>query len=117
MMEIVNIALAALTVGLGGFGFLAPRFTASALDLETRGSTMGLSELRASAGGLFVALGLACLLTGAGWLYAALGVAYAGAATGRAVSIAIDRPPMPKAAVWFAFEALPATWLIAVNWP
>lgn len=117
MMDLVNIALAALTVGLGGFGFLAPRFTASALDLEPRGSTMGLSEMRASVGGLFVALGLGCLLTGAGWLYAALGLAYAGAAAGRALSITIDRPPMPKVAIWLAFEAGPAVWLIAANWP
>ena len=116
-MEIMNIALALLTVGLGCFGFVAPRYTAGALDLRTAGSTMGLSELRASAGGLFVAMGLACLILQADWAYAMLGVAYAGAAAGRMVSIVVDRPPMPKALVWFLFEALPAAWLIAVNWP
>ncbi|MDU8913191.1 DUF4345 family protein [Aestuariicoccus sp. MJ-SS9] len=115
MAELINIALAALTIGFGLFGFVAPRFTASALDFRTDGSTMGLSELRASAGGLFVAMGAVCIVTGASWAYGMLGVAYAGAAAGRAVSILFDKPPMPKALVWFLFEALPAAWLIGAN--
>jgi hypothetical protein len=41
-----------------------------------------------------------------------LGVAYAGAGAGRLASILLDRPPMPKAAIWFAFEAVPAVWLL-----
>ena len=118
MIDIVNAALAVLTIGLGAFGLIAPRYTAGVLDLAPQASTMGLSELRASAGGLFVAVGTVCLTTGAGWAYGMLGVAYAGAATGRLVSILADRPPMPKALVWFAFEAVPAAWLIALaDWP
>ena len=112
MASIIDIAIALVTAGFGLFGFLAPRYTAAVLDLVPKDSTMGLSELRASAGGLFVAVGLCCLLTGAPWAYAMLGVAYAGAATGRLVSMTIDHPPMPKAAMWFAFEAVPAAWLI-----
>lgn len=115
MVDLVNLAIALLTVGFGLFGFIAPRFTAGALDLRTDGSTMGLSELRASAGGLFVAVGLTCAFTGAPWAYGMLGVAYAGAATGRLVSMVIDKPPQPKALVWFLFEAIPAAWLIWVN--
>lgn len=112
MASYIDSAFALLTLALGLFGFLAPRYTAEALNLKTEGSTMGLSELRASAGGLFVALGLGCLLIGTGWAYAMLGLAYAGAAAGRLVSILIDRPPMPKAFVWFLFEAVPAAWLL-----
>ena len=112
MLDIIDIAIAVLTIGLGLFGLVAPRYTAGVLDLAPTGSTMGFSELRASAGGLFVAMGAACLLTGAPWAYAMLGIAYAGAGTGRLVAIVADRPPMPKAALWFAFEALPAAWLI-----
>ncbi|MDA7424381.1 DUF4345 family protein [Thalassococcus lentus] len=115
MFDLINIGLAVLTIGLGLFGFIAPRYTASALDLTTGQSTMGLSELRASAGGLFVSMGLVCLILGAPWAYGMLGVAYAGAAVGRLVSIIIDKPPMPKALIWFLFEAVPAVWLIAVN--
>lgn len=117
MIDTINAALAVLTIGLGLFGFLAPRYTAGALDLTPGTSTMGLSELRASAGGLFVAMGLVCLLWGDPVAYLMLGVAYAGAGAGRLVSILIDRPPMPKALVWFLFEAVPAAWLIAVTLP
>ncbi|WP_425070265.1 DUF4345 family protein [Sagittula sp. S175] len=116
MAEIVNILIALMTIAFGAIGFVAPRFTARALDMTPTETTMGLSELRASAGGLFVAMGLACLLVG-GWAYAALGVAYAGAATGRAVSMAFDGPPQPKTLMWFAFEALPSAWLLWMNWP
>ncbi len=114
-IDLINMALAALTVVLGLFGLLAPRYTAEALDFGTTTSTMGLSELRASAGGLFVAMGGACLLLGAPWTFAMLGVAYAGAAVGRLTSILLDRPPLPKTLIWFLFEAVPAVWLISMN--
>ena len=116
MIDIVNILIALMTIAFGAMGFVAPRFAARALDLQPTTSTMGLSELRASAGGLFVALGLACLVFG-GWTFAALGVAYAGAATGRLLSMILDGPPQPKALAWFLLEALPSAWLIALNWP
>lgn len=112
MAHYLDLALALLTLGLGLFGFLAPRYTADALDLDTRGSTMGLSELRASAGGLFVAMGAVCLVLGTPAAFAMLGVAYAGAGAGRVLSIVLDRPPMPKALIWAAFEVLPALWLL-----
>lgn len=116
LVILVNTLIALMTIAFGAIGFLAPRFTARALDLEPTESTMGLSELRASAGGLFVALGLACLLIG-GWTWAALGVAYVGAASGRLLSMLLDKPPQPKALGWFALEALPAAWLLSMNWP
>lgn len=52
MVDAINIILALATIALGAFGLLAPRYTADVLDLDFRGSTMGMSELRASAGGL-----------------------------------------------------------------
>ncbi|MBT8411671.1 MAG: DUF4345 family protein [Octadecabacter sp.] len=117
MLELINPAIALLTILFGGFAFLAPRYTADALDLETTTSTMGLSELRAGSGGLFVVMGLWCLLTGDPQAYFALGVAYAGAGLGRAVSIALDKPPLKKALVFLAFEWPPAAFLICYNWP
>ncbi len=113
MLAYIDPAIALLTIGLGLFGFLAPRYTAAALDFKIGGSTMGLSELRASAGGLFVAVGAFCLVTGDPYAYLMLGVIYAGAAMGRATAIVLDRPPMPKAAVWLAFEVVPAAWLLS----
>lgn len=117
MLDLINPALALLTIGLGLFGFLAPRYTASALDLDPVKSTMGLSEMRASVGGLFVAMGLVCLISGEPMVYVMLGVAYAGAAAGRLISIIVDKPPMPKALIYFLFEALPAAWLTCMNMP
>ncbi len=61
MTDILNIVAALLTIGFGLFGFLAPRYTAAALDLAPTTSTMGLSEMRASVGGLFVVAGIAAL--------------------------------------------------------
>ena len=116
-MDIVNAALALLTIGFEAFGLLAPRYTASALDLEPTRSTMGLSELRASAGGVFVAIGLWCLLTGDQHAYFALGIIYLGAGTGRGLSILLDKPPLKKAFVFLAFEWPPAAILILINWP
>ncbi|OSQ51232.1 DUF4345 family protein [Marivita geojedonensis] len=115
MIDILNILAALLTIAFGAFGFLAPRFTADALDLEPRGSTMGLSEMRASVGGLFVMLGLTCLWIGAPMAYAMMGIAYAGAAAGRGLSLVLDGPPMPKALIYFGIEAALAAWLILAN--
>jgi len=115
MVDIINIAMAAITILFGAFGFLAPRYTAGALDLATTNSTMGLSELRAGSGGLFVAMGLWCLLGGGDVAYFALGIAYLGAGAGRALSILIDKPPTKKALVFLTFEWGPAAWLILAN--
>ncbi len=114
-VEIVNGLIAVMTLAFGLFGFVAPRYTANALDLSPTDSTMGLSELRASVGGLFVAMALYCLISGADYAYLMLGIAYAGAGAGRLISIFVDRPPQPKTTVWFLFEAIPALWLIATS--
>jgi len=115
MTEWINIAIALMTIAFGAFGFLAPRFTANVLDLALKNTNMGLSEMRASVGGLFVALGLGCLILGAPMAYAMMGVAYAGASAGRLISMVLDQPPQPKAFIYFAFEAGFAAWLIWAN--
>jgi hypothetical protein len=115
MIEILNITAALLTIGFGAFGFIAPRFTMGALDLQTNGSTMGLSEIRASVGCLFVAIGVASLFLAEPWAYLMMGVAYAGAAFGRLVSMFIDKPPFKKATFYFVIEAILAGWLIFAN--
>ena len=117
MIDALNLLAAALTVIFGGFGFLAPRFTAAALDLAPTDSTMGLSEMRASVGGLFVACGIALPLLDLPAAWAALGIAYAGAAAGRAVSALLDRPPMGKLALYGGIEAALAAWLLGANLP
>ena len=61
MITALNVIAALLTIGFGLFGFLAPAYTANALDLTPTKSTMGFSEMRASVGGLFVVTGAVVL--------------------------------------------------------
>ena len=117
MTELLNIFACLLTIAFGLFGFLAPRFTASALDLAPTNSTMGLSEMRASVGGLFVVSGIAALLIAQPLAYAMIGIAFAGAALGRVVSLLRDTPPVRKVLVFGGIEAGLAAWLILGNLP
>ncbi|MEO0358109.1 MAG: DUF4345 family protein [Pseudomonadota bacterium] len=115
MIDIINIIAAVLTIGFGAFGFVAPRYTLNVLDLAPTQSNMGLSEARASVGGLFVALGLVAILVQADWLYCAIGIAYLGAAAGRVVSLILDAPPRNKLLVYFGIEAGLGLWLVCAN--
>lgn len=115
MIGTLNTIAALLTIGFGLFGFLAPAHTAQALDLAPTNSTMGLSEMRASVGGLFVVTGIAVLWLNHPMAYMMLGVVYAGAALGRFVSVALDNPPLLKALTFGGIELVLALWLILVN--
>lgn len=117
MTDTLNTIAALLTIAFGMFGFLAPRYTAGALDLETTHSTMGLSELRASVGGLFVAAGIAALWLGEPLAFAMIGFAFVGAATGRAVSLVLDNPPVGKVLLFGGIEAALAAWFLWANLP
>jgi hypothetical protein len=105
MTDTVNTLACLLTIGFGLFGFLAPRYTAAALDLEPTRSTMGLSEMRASVGGLFVVAGAAALWRDDPSGYHMLGYAFTGAALGRLLSAALDRPPLGKVMIFGGIEA------------
>ena len=115
MTDTLNIVAALLTIGFGLFGFLAPRFTAAALDLAPTSSTMGLSEMRASVGGLFVVAGAAALWIATPLAYAMVGFCFAGAALGRGLSLLLDSPPLRKTLLFGGIEAALALWLIAAN--
>ncbi|WP_170760533.1 DUF4345 family protein [Ruegeria lacuscaerulensis] len=115
MTTTLNVIAAILTIGFGLFGFLAPNFTAASLDLAPTDSNMGLSEIRASVGGLFVVTGLAVLWLNNPMAYAMLGIVYAGAALGRFVSVILDNPPLVKAVTFGGIELVLALWLILAN--
>ncbi len=117
MTGTLNVIAALLTIGFGMFGFLAPAWTATSLDLAPTNSTMGLSEMRASVGGLFVVTGLAVLWLNNPMAYAMLGVVYAGVALGRFVSVLLDNPPLIKAMTFGGIELILAVWLVAANYP
>ena len=103
-MDIINIIFAALSIGLGCFGWLAPRYTLGALDLKMGETTMGASEIRASAGALFVGMGIGALLLGTPEAYVMLGFCWCGAAMGRLTSLLLDGTSQKKW-VYFIVEA------------
>ncbi|MEP1353309.1 MAG: DUF4345 family protein [Tateyamaria sp.] len=115
MIDVVNVIAAFLTIGFGLFGFLAPRYTASALDLAPTDSTMGLSEMRASVGGLFVVAGGAAIWLGQPLGYAMIGFAFTGAALGRILSLIFDKPPIAKVLVFGGIEVALAVWFLWAN--
>jgi len=109
--QILHHVGALVTLVLGGLGLVRPNAAARLIGLAASGR-LGGSELRATYGGLFAALGLFALLTrdevaftliGAGWLGAAA------ARVGDALLLGGDR------SVWRAalFEAAIALLLLA----
>ncbi len=103
-MDIVNIIFAVLSIGLGCFGWLAPRYTLGALDLTMGKTTMGASEIRASVGALFVGMGVGALLLGSPEAYVMLGFCWCGAAIGRLTSLILDGTSQKKW-IYFIVEA------------
>jgi hypothetical protein len=115
MIEVVNVALALVSIGLGAVGWLAPRRTMAMLDLRPVGSSMGHSEIRAASGALFIGLGLGAIFFDQPFAYAMLGFAWAGAAVGRLTSIVADPAPTRRTHGFFAVEAVVAFLLLTLN--
>ncbi|WP_299736965.1 DUF4345 family protein [uncultured Roseobacter sp.] len=115
MTDTLNTLACLLTIAFGLFGFLAPRYTAATLDLQITTSTMGLSEMRASVGGLFVISGLAALWLDNPVAYLMIGFAFTGAALGRVLSLIFDKPPVVKVLIFGGIEAALATALFIAN--
>ncbi len=115
MADLINILLALVSIGLGAVGWLAPRYTMRLLDIAPGGSTMGLSEIRAASGALFVGLGVGALVLGTPMGYAMVGFAWAGAAIGRLTSIIADGYQNTSKMKFFAVEAVVAGALLAIN--
>ena len=113
-MDILNIIFAITSIGLGCFGWLAPRFTMGTLNLQGRTDTMGMSEIRASAGCLFVGMGIGALLIGTPAVYAMLGFCWTGAAVGRLTSLVRDGQSQKKW-TYFIVEAAVGIPAIIVN--
>lgn len=113
----MNIALALVSIGFGAIGWLAPRYTMELLDLSPGGSTMGVSEIRAASGALFIGLGTGALLLGTPLAYAMVGFAWGGAAIGRLTSLLADGDRTRQKMTFFGVEAAVAVALLAINLP
>jgi len=86
----VELIAAAVTVGLGLLGFLAPSRAMRLVGIEANRPHGGL-EPRATYGGLFIALGAFPLLTGEPVAFQMLGAAWLAAGLARTIFTPIDR--------------------------
>ena len=95
---------AVITIGFGLFGALCPNRVASFVGLSPLGG-LGISEIRATYGGLFMALGFACLHLQSPDAYFVAGAAWCGAAAMRLPSLVFDADSFPKAVGGAVVEA------------
>lgn len=110
------IAGASVTTGLGLMGLLAPDAAAKFTSVRPEG-LIGRSEIRATYGGLFTALGVTCLAMPSPAAHAVAGTAWMGAAAGRMLSVVVDRSRSAKNLGGIAFEAAIGGLLLAGAWP
>lgn len=113
-MDILPAIIALISIGLGVFGWLAPRYTMEVIDLHAGATPMGPSEVRAASGALFVGLGAAVLVLQQDAALATLGFAWGGAALGRATSLVLDGPTRKKW-VFFGVEAVVAAAALVIG--
>ena len=110
-MEILNIAGAIITVLMGCLGLLLPQRAAAFTGL-TAVTAPGRSEFRSTFGGLFLLAGSIPLLTMLPAAFPVVGLSWAGAATGRIVSIFADNANLPNNWIAVLFEAAIAALLL-----
>jgi hypothetical protein len=112
LAHVLHLLGALVTAALGGFGLLRPLAAARWIGLQPA-SRLGRSELRATWGGLFFALGAFALATRDEVAFTLLGAAWLGAAAARVGDAFLGRGA--DRAVWRAalFEAGVATLLLA----
>ncbi|MDG4648954.1 DUF4345 domain-containing protein [Roseibacterium sp. SDUM158017] len=115
LVDLINMAVALLTIGLGLLGWLAPRWTMQQLDMVAGPSHMAYTEISAVSGCLFVALGLGAMVLNEPMGWVVMGIAYAGAAVGRVTSIFRDNAGSRQAWTFFGSEAALASWLLIAN--
>ena len=80
---------AVLSIALGLFGLIFPHSAAKLIAVQPLGR-LGISEIRATYGGLFIGLGGACLYLQHPIAYFVGGAAWLGAAVGRLISVGVD---------------------------
>lgn len=102
---------AAISIAAGIPGLLWPRPVSRVIGLHIPGR-LGLSEVRATYGGLFIGAGLAVILIGNRDAALVLGASWAGAFLARAVSFVIDRSRTKENIAGLAIEATIALLLL-----
>lgn len=101
-----------LTLAMGLLGLFAPGMVARLVSITPVGR-LGVSEIRATYGGLFLAIGVTVLLAGDTTLFALAGAAWVGAAAGRSISWWYDRSREPRNLLGLGVELLLGYLLLA----
>lgn len=112
-IQLAHYAGALINVALGLAALLFPRRVADRLGLYLKGK-LGLGEVRATYGGLFLGLGVFSLIQGNPLLFRMLGFGWLLVGLGRMLSMVIDRSMTRDNVVAFTVEMLVA-WLLLVN--
>lgn len=102
---------AAISVLAGCLGLVWPQRVSAVIGLHLPGR-LGVSEFRATYGGLFIGAGLAVLMLGSRDAALVLGAACGGAFVARAISVVIDRSRSKEDAAGLAIEAVVAALLL-----
>jgi hypothetical protein len=110
--QLFSNAGALITFVLGLLALVYPNLIAKFVSIEPIGLP-GISEVRATYGGFFAALGGLCLYAQSSTVFLVAGVAWFGAALGRALSVLMDRSYAPKNLAGIIFESGIGTLLLA----
>ena len=94
-IAILPLVAAGVTTALGALGLLNPNGAQSFTGVRAS-AREGVSEVRATYGGFFLALGIMALVTREPWVYATIGAAWCAAASARVLSLFIDKVWTPK---------------------
>ena len=105
MMNQLPLLGAVATLLLGLLGLFAPTKAAQFVGIKPDG-LLGLSELRATYGGVFVGMGLLCLMRPSATAFSVAAACWLGAALARLVSIGVDRSYSAKNAGGVLLEAI-----------
>ncbi len=89
-MNATAYAGAVISIVAGCLGLIWPRKVSSVIGLALPG-TLGVSEFRATYGGLFIGVGLATLILGSRDAALVLAAAWGGAFLARMVSLVVDK--------------------------
>ena len=102
---------AIISVAAGLLGFLWPNHVSKVVGLRIPGP-LGISEFRATYGGLFIGGGLAVLVIQSGDAATVLGCGWAGAFFARAISLLIDKSRSKENVAGLLIEAAMAALLL-----
>ena len=114
ILILANIGAVATTL-LGLLGLFLPDKAAAFVSISPVGLN-GRSEIRATYGGLFVALGVACIVAQAEMAFMVAGAAWLGASVGRVYSALVDRNSDIKNIGGIMLEAGMGTLLVFPKW-